>query len=271
MPRESGRMVAEVWRRMGRDDVLILASATAYAAVLSVFPLLVAAIALLGLFVEQAAAQETVIRAMRPYLPDQALVLVRDTLQGIVQTRGAAGVISAVGLFWGATALTGSLRQGLNRVLGGTPRAFWRLKLVDLGMVILGGVFLSLSVLGSAVLAVLSVRPVAAIVERAAGTLGQFAAVVGPVVLSAAAFFVAYRFLPNVRLRGRSLLWGTLTGMVLFELLKLGFFWYLRTLARYPIVYGPLAGLIVFMVWTYLVSVAVLLGAEVMAVMEAHG
>ena len=169
-------MVGEVWRRMGRDDVLILASATAYAAVLSVFPLLVAAIALLGLFVEQAAAQETVIRAMRPYLPDQALVLVRDTLQGIVQTRGAAGVISAVGLFWGATALTGSLRQGLNRVLGGTPRAFWRLKLVDLGMVILGGVFLSLSVLGSAVLAVLSVRPVAAIVERAAGTLGQFAA-----------------------------------------------------------------------------------------------
>jgi len=91
------------------------------------------------------------------------------------------------------------------------------------------------------------------------------------VVLSAAAFFVAYRFLPNVRLRGRSLLWGTLTGMVLFELLKLGFFWYVRTLARYPIVYGPLAGLIVFMVWTYLVSVAVLLGAEVMAVMEAHG
>lgn len=65
------------------------------------------------------------------------------------------------------------------------------------------------------------------------------------------------------------MLWGTAVAVACFEVLKAGFFWYLRTLARYPLVYGPLAGVIVFMVWVYLVSVVVLLGAEVMAVLEA--
>ncbi|HEU5298290.1 MAG TPA: YihY/virulence factor BrkB family protein [bacterium] len=272
MTRGAARELAvELWRRMGRHDVYVLASATAYAAVLSVFPLLVAVIALLSLVIQQPAAQETVVRAMRPYLPDQALVLVTETLDRVVQTQEAAGLIGAFGLFWGATAVTGALRRGLNRVLGGVPRPFWHQKLMDLVMVLLAGLFLSLSVVGSAALAALTIPPLAQAVDRAVGTAGQVAAILGPVVLSAAAFFIAYRFLPNVRLRRRSLLWGMLTGMVLFELLKGTFFWYLRTLARYPVVYGPLAGLIVFMVWVYLVSVVVLLGAEIMGVMEAHG
>jgi len=266
--RDAGRIVAAVWHRMGRDDVVILAAATAYAAVLSVFPLLIAVIALLSLFVEQAAAQEAVLRALSPYLPDPSLALVRDTLRSVVQTRGTAGLIGVLGLLWGATAVAGSLREALNRVLRASPRAFWRRKLTDLGMVIMGGIFLSLSLVSSALLAALTVRPLAAAFERAAGGLAHVIAVVGPIVFSIAAFFVAYRFLPNVRLQGRSVLVGTAVGVALFEVLKLAFFWYLRTLASYPLVYGPLAGLVVFMIWVYMVAVVVLLGGEVMAVIE---
>jgi len=263
-------MIAVVWQRMGRDDALIFAASTAYAAVLSVFPLLIAVIALLSLFVEQAAAQDAVLRALRPYLPDQSLSLVRETLQGVVQTRETAGLVGVLGLFWGATAVAGSLREAINRVLHASPRTYWRRKLIDLGMVIVGGIFFSLSLLGSALLAVLGVRPLGVAFERATGGLAPVLAVVGPVLFSAAAVFVAYRFLPNVHLRARSLMWGTLVGVTLFEVSKTAFFIYLRTLAAYPVVYGPLAGLVVFMVWVYLVAVAVLLGAEVMAVMEGR-
>lgn len=268
--RDAGRLAAQIWRRLGSDDVYILASSIAYAAVLSVFPLLIAVIALLSLVVDQTAAQQTVLRALQPYLPEQALALVTETLRGVVRTRETAGVVGAVGLLWGGTAVAGSLREAINRVLGASPRAFWRRKVIDLAMVMLGGLFLSLSLFGSALTASRSARPVARLVERIAGGSGQLVTAVGPVVFSALAFYLAYRFLPNVRLRGRSLLWGTLTGMVLFELLKLAFFWYLRTLSRYPVVYGPLAGLVVFMVWVYLVAVVVLLGAEVMAVLEGR-
>lgn len=264
------RLIGEIWHRMGPDDVLILASSTAYAAVLSVFPLLIAVIALLSLFVEQTAAQEAVLRALAPYLPDQSLSLVRDTLRGVVQTRGTAGVVGVLGLLWGATAVAGSLREAINRVLKASPWTFWRRKLMDLGMVILGGVFLSLSLLGSALLAILSVRPLGAAFERAVGGSSQVIGIVGPVIFSTAAFYTAYRFLPNVHLRRRSLILGTAVGVALFEVSKIAFFWYLRTLASYPVVYGPLAGLVVFMVWVYVVSVVVLLGAEIMAAVEGR-
>jgi len=58
---------------------------------------------------------------------------------------------------------------------------------------------------------------------------------------------------------------GTALSVVLFEAVKRVFFWYLQTLGSYPLVYGPLAGLIVFMVWVYVVAALLLLCAEVMA------
>ncbi|HXF81890.1 MAG TPA: YihY/virulence factor BrkB family protein [bacterium] len=264
-------LAVEIWQALGRHDVMVLASATAYAAVLSVFPLLIAVIVLLSWVSAQPAAQESVLRAMRPYLPGPALALVGETLEGIVHTQQTAGAVGAVGLLWGATALTGAVRSGLNRVLGGVPRPFWRQKLVDLAMVLLIGVFLSLSVVGSALLSALSSPAIAQLVQRAAGAAGGALAAVGPVLCSAAAFGIAYRFLPNVRVSPRSLAWGTLTGVVLFEALKRAFIWYVSTLARYPVVYGPLAGLVVFMVWVYLVAVVVLLGAEVIGALERDG
>jgi len=274
MPRESGRMVGEVWRRMGRDDVLILASATAYAAVLSVFPLLIAVIALLSRMVDPTAAREAVLRAMGPYLPEQSLVLVGQTLESALRARDTAGFVGIVGLLWGATAMTGSLRAALNRVVGASPRPYWRRKLSDFAMVIAGGLFLSLSVLVSAVAAVVGMRSVPLVwLSRWLGDerVARLFATVGPVVFSTAAFYIAYRFLPDVRAGRRSLIWSTLVAMVLFEGLKRAFFWYLRTVATYPLVYGPLAGFIVFMVWVYLVAVIVLFGAEVLAVLHDAG
>ncbi len=263
-------MVA-AWRRAEVHDLLMLASSPAFAAVLSVFPLLIAVIALLSRVVDPAAAREAVLRALGPYLPEPSVAIVRQTLESVVRTRDTAGFVGIVGLLWGATAMTGSLRAVLNRVVGASPRAYWRRKLSDFVMVIAGGLFLSLSVIVSAVQAVVGMRAVPLVwFSRWLGDerVARLIALVGPVVFSAAAFYIAYRFLPNLRASRRSLLWSTLVAMILFEALKRAFFRYLRTVAAYPLVYGPLAGVIVFMIWVYLVAVIVLIGAEVLAVMN---
>jgi membrane protein len=278
---DAGRAMVAAWRRANGHDLLMLASSPAYAAVLSVFPLLIAVIALLSRMVDPVEARETVLRAMGPYLPEQALALVRQTLEGALRARSTAGFVGIAGLLWGATAMTGSLRGALNRVIGAAPLPYWRRKLIDFVMVIAGGIFLSLSVLVSAVHAVVGTRAVPVVwFSRWLGDerVARLVATAGPVVFSTAAFYIAYRFLLNVRAGRRSLLWGTLVAMVLFEGLKRVFFWYLHTVARYPLVYGPLAGFIVFMIWIYLVAVVVLFGAEVLAVVQemdvterAHG
>ena len=272
--RDAGRTMVAAWHHADGHDLLMLASSPAYAAVLSVFPLLIAVIALLSRMVDPTAAREAVLRAMGPYLPEQSLVLVGQTLESALRARDTAGFVGIVGLLWGATAMTGSLRAALNRVVGASPRPYWRRKLSDFAMVIAGGLFLSLSVLVSAVQAVVGMRSVPLVwLSRWLGDerVARLFATVGPVVFSTAAFYIAYRFLPDVRAGRRSLIWSTLVGMVLFEGLKRAFFWYLRTVATYPLVYGPLAGFIVFMVWVYLVAVIVLFGAEVLAVLQNAG
>jgi len=128
-----------------------------------------------------------------------------------------------------------------------------------------------LDMLVSAVQAVVGMGSVPLVwLSRALGDerVARLLATVGPVLFSTAAFYIAYRFLPNYRATRRSLVWSTLVAMVLFEALKRAFFWYLRTVASYPLVYGPLAGFIVFMIWVYLVAVIVLFGAEVLAVVH---
>jgi membrane protein len=263
--------MASAWRRAHGHDLLMLASSPAYAAVLSVFPLLIAVIALLSRMVDPAEAREAVLRAMGPYLPEQALALVRQTLESALRARTTAGYVGIIGLLWGATAMTGSLRGALNRVVGAAPLPYWRRKLIDFAMVVAGGIFLSLSVLVSAVHAVVGVRAVPLVwLSRWLGDdrVARLFATAGPIVFSTVAFYIGYRFLLNVRAGRQSLLWATLVAMVLFEGLKRAFFWYLRTVASYPLVYGPLAGFIVFMVWVYLVAVIVLFGAEVLAVIR---
>ncbi len=61
---------------------------------------------------------------------------------------------------------------------------------------------------------------------------------------------------------------GALIAAVLFEVTKRLFFRYLLTLSRYPLIYSPLAGVMVFMVWTYVTALVTLAGAAVIRLQE---
>jgi membrane protein len=74
---------------------------------------------------------------------------------------------------------------------------------------------------------------------------------------------LAYRLLPARRLPWRALLAGAAVAAALFEAARVLSFRALESFARYQLVYGSLAGVIVFLVWVYVAAVVFLLGAEV--------
>jgi membrane protein len=266
-----GKILILTYRSVVRHDVVTLAAAIAYSALLSLFPLLIGIIALFTRFVDEATAQDAVVRALAPYLPPGVLGVVQETLEGAISDRGTAGAVTTMVLFWTAMAVASTLLQSLNRVLDApTTRPFWRRKIVELAMVAIGGALIVLSVLETAALTFLGAVP------ALAGIIGAFrgsriwalALSAGPWVFSGTAFFMVYRFVPNVRVRRRSLLIGSLVAMTLFELTKRAFFWYLLRLAQYPLAYGPLAGVVVFLVWVYLASLVALIGAALIRQVE---
>ncbi|MDF2439391.1 MAG: rane protein, partial [Abditibacteriota bacterium] len=80
-------------------------------------------------------------------------------------------------------------------------------------------------------------------------------------------FLMIYRFLPNAEpgCRGRTALVSAIVATFVLELAKYGFTKYLPDAARYGAVYGGVASVVLMMMWLYISSSIILLGAEVAA------
>ena len=261
------RIPAATYRSLARHDVFVLAGAIAYSALLSFFPLVIATIALLSQFVDEKTAQQAVVGVLTPYLPPGVPQVVQNTLEGAIRERATAGALATLALLWTATAVASTLRHSLNRLLEAPAvRPFLRRKAVELAMVAMGGALIVLSVAANAALTVVGELPALAGIMGAVRTSAAWNALAsaGPWILSGTAFLVVYRFLPNVRLRRRSLLAGCVIATALFQLSTHAFLWYLRTLAHYPLAYGPLAGVVILMVWVYLGALVTLVCAALM-------
>jgi membrane protein len=87
---------------------------------------------------------------------------------------------------------------------------------------------------------------------------------VTPILTTSLGFVLLNRMMPRQRVRWRAALAGGVFSAVAFELTKIGFGEYLSNVAMrtYEGVYGSLAVLPVFVIWTYLSWMVVLLGAE---------
>jgi uncharacterized BrkB/YihY/UPF0761 family membrane protein len=81
-------------------------------------------------------------------------------------------------------------------------------------------------------------------------------------VFTISIFLVIYKFLPNTRTYWKYIWPGALLAAVLFEISKSLFITYLNNFATYDTLYGSLSPVIVFLFWTYIVALILILGAE---------
>jgi membrane protein len=79
---------------------------------------------------------------------------------------------------------------------------------------------------------------------------------------------VTYRFLPNVKQRLDFIVPGSLVATLLWIGASLGFSAYATHFGGYEVEYGSIGGVIVLLLWMWISSCAVLLGAEINAVLE---
>ena len=85
-----------------------------------------------------------------------------------------------------------------------------------------------------------------------------------PWVLVYCVFFLMYIAMPNTFVKWSAALLGTFVAGTLFQIARLAFGRYLEVVwQNYSDIYGALAMLVVFAIWTYVAWVVVLLGAEV--------
>jgi membrane protein len=145
-------------------------------------------------------------------------------------------------------------------------RSFFRQTLVSLAFTI-GAIvgFLIVLALGVALPVALKVLGTSSWVQWVAGALRWIVlwlvAVLGLAVL--------YRYAPSrERAQWRWVTWGSAIAATLWIVLSVLFAWYVSSFASYGKTYGALGGMIALLVWFYLSSLTVVIGAEINSEME---
>lgn len=244
------------------DNVSLLAAGVAFYAMLSIFPALIAVISVYGLVAEPETARAQVQR-LADVMPAQA----RESLTGQLEalTRSAGRGLS-LGVVLGIVAAVLAASAGMRAMIVGInvaydrveTRRFLRLHAQAL-LHTLGAIVTMAVALGGIV-----VLPV---VTRQLGPVGRvlLATARWPLLagLMLIALAVLYRFAPN-RDGGRLRLlsWGSVLATALWLIGSGILSLYVRNIANYNRTFGVLGAFIVLLIWLFLSSFAVLVGAE---------
>ena len=234
-----------------------MAASIAYYALLSVFPLSVGLIAVLGFVIPSEAVQAELFAFFREHFPT-SVGLLQNNISSIIELRGTLGVLSLVGLFWSGSAIFDSIGRAMDRAWGVERHPpIYIAKLRDIALS-----------LGSAVLFLLSLglTAAAALVPEAYLPFGVTTTAIAAHALSFLLVFsmtlMIYKFMPNTRVAWRDVWPGALLAAVLFTALRWGFSLYLLKFANYQLVYGPIASVIAWLAWIYACAFVLILGIE---------
>ncbi len=272
IPKEGWLQVAKRgWAEAKTDQVPLLGAGVAFFAFLSLFPALVALVGLYGLFADPAAIASQV-EALTQALPGDARQLIIDQINSLT-TGGRTGlgvsvVLSILIALWSASGGMSNLVTAVNAAYDeDDERNFLKKRGLALLLTVGAIVFLAL------VLALLAVVPplLSAVFGDSPVVRFLLLAVrwVLLVVLVAGALAVLYRVAPDrdaPKMRWVSV--GALVATVIWLLASIGFSVYVSTFGNYAKTYGVFAGIIVLLLWLWITSYAVLLGAEINAESE---
>ncbi|ADB53189.1 YihY/virulence factor BrkB family protein [Conexibacter woesei] len=259
------KRAAKGFREDGLQD---WAAALTYYSVLSLFPLLIVFVALIGVFGEYPRTVNSMLDIVRQIAPGSTADTLESSLSGVVRNKGGAGALLGIGLLtalWSASGYIGAFMRAANAVYDVEEgRPFWKLRPLQLAVTAVMVVLIALLAIGF----VLS-GSVAKSLGDTIG-LGDSAVTVWniakwPVMLLIAVVMIALLTYvgPNVKHpRFRWITPGAAVGIGILILASLGFAFYAANLGSYNATYGALGGVIVFLIWLWIANLALLFGVE---------
>jgi membrane protein len=265
-------------KRAGRgfkeDGLQDWAAALTYYSVLSLFPLLIVFVALIGLFGEYPRTVNAMLGIIRDVAPGSAADTVQRSISGVVRDKGGAGALLGVGLLtalWSASGYIGAFMRAANAVHGVEEgRPFWKLRPLQLAVTTVLVVLMAALAIGFVV---------SGSVARSLGdTIGLGSTAVDvwniakwPVMLLIAIVMIALLTWAGPDLEERRLRVitpGSAVGLLILVVASAGFAFYVGSFGSYNATYGALGGVIVFLVWLWIANLALLFGVELDAQLD---
>ncbi len=256
------------------DNLTDWAAALTYYGLLSLFPALIALVAIVGLFGDPKSTTSTITDIVKSLGPSSAAKTFADPIRSITSDRSGAGIALIAGLLaalWSASGYVGAFIRASNIIYETSEgRPFWRLRplqmLVTLAMILLMAlVALGLALTGPIVEAV--AEPIG--ISSTATTVWDIAKWPVLALLFITMISLLYYASPNVKIRGfRWVTPGSVVALVAWIIASAAFALFVANFGSYNKTYGTLAGLVVLLIWLWITNLAILFGHQLNAERE---
>jgi membrane protein len=227
------------------------ALALAFAGFMSMFPMILGALSLIGLAIRDPHTEAQLQMLILQIFPTSAQPELEKALHGVKQSAGWLGILSIGGLIWSASSIFGTMEFALSEIFGTKQRDMLRQKVMGFFMMLILVAAIGFTVVVNSLTAFLPmVGPMAEIVGFAAGA----AVMIGLLV-------ALYRLVPNRTFTLRQVLPGALLAGTLIEVLSLAFPLYARIAGGFNTYGAQFALFFLLGTWFYLLSELILFGA----------
>jgi membrane protein len=247
------------------DNCPHLAASISFYVLLSLFPLTLALVSVLGFISHSPDMQARVINGIGNFLP-VSRDFITSSIQSVVSTRAVTGVIAVIGLIIAGNAVFTAVRKSVNAAWGiRQPRPFLTERLVEFGMLLGAAILFLLSIAVTSALSIVQQQNITAFGTHG----GLFWNLVSGAISTVAVFVVfllLYKFVPNTKVRWRDIWLGALLAAIGFEVTKSIVVWYMAHFSHYNLIYGPIGGLVALLIWVYVSAVIFLFCAKMTAV-----
>jgi membrane protein len=271
IPRAGWRdILLRVGHKFGEDNISLIASGVTLNTVLAVFPAMAVLASVYGMF----ASPAEVAKEISPFygiLPHDVASIIQTQLQALArprnQTLGIGAIVSFIVTIYYAS-------QGVSALMSATNIAYTeRERRGFLQLILVAAAFAMGAVVGFVLMLLLTIAvplalkhfPLPHLMDRVALALRW----VLLWVFAALGLAIVYRYAPSRQnAQWRWVSWGSVIAATLCLASSFLFSLYVRDFGSYGRTYGALGGVIVLIMWFYLQSFAIVIGAEVNAEME---
>jgi membrane protein len=258
-----------VWAEFWDDEVPDRAAALAYYFLFALFPSLLFLTALVGLFPGQ--LMDAFMTYVSQVLPPDAASMMHKTLAQIITGAGSGVLSFGAGLaLWSASSGMASVMSALNVAYGvEEARPWWKQRLLAIVLTMGFCVFVLLALafmvfgphLGSAAAARFGFGEIYA-------TAWSLASIPLALLFALVGVALVYYFAPAVDQDWRWLTPGSTFTLVVWLVMSFGLRQYVARFNTYNATYGSIGGVILLLLWLYLSSIVLLVGAEINSEIE---
>lgn len=256
--------IIKLLSKMKEDNIVAFSAQFSYYIILGIFPFLILAMSMLSSY---SYFIFYILDSIETILPADVYSIVYAVVSNSVKS-GTKQFFSAsiLVILWSATAGSTSIIHGINRAYGFNVKSnylFMRIEgiIFALAIMIIMQIVFALIVLGSEIIKLL--QNIELFSVEIYWIIHIFRYVL-PVLLLFLVFSAAYKFLTYEKVNFSFVFPGAITSTIGFVLGSIIFSNYISTKAKYyNSIYGNLSGIIVFLIWIFILSIIFLTGAEI--------